>query len=338
MATAHRRRPARLSEALAAGGGDLLQVAALLDGFGRRDGRLPMGEAPSPAREAFRYQAQAHLRFPPAEVDRVAWDAVPRLLSSAFGLLGHHGPLPDWITEELAQRLRRGDRAAQEFLGVFEHRLFALRVRAQARLRPGQAGLAAADGPAGRIVFALLGLGLPALRGRMDLPDAALLPHAGLLLGRSRSAAALQAVLRRQFGVPVAVRPFQGRWLRLAPADRTRIGATGRHRALGGGALLGGRAWDAASRFAVVLGPLTLPQHLALLPGGAAHAALRALIRFHKTEDLDVVLALMLRQDAVPPLRLSTRPGDAARLGWTSILRGRPRGPVTVRLGGGPGA
>jgi len=334
MAAPHRRRAAPLTAVLAGGGLDLLQAASLLSQLGRGAGRAAPGEGAAPMQEAFRYRGVPHLRFPVSEVERVAFadGAAPTLHSAAFGLLGHHGPLPDWIAEETAQRLRRGDHAATAFLGIFEQRLFALLVRAQTRLRPGFAGLPAASGPAGRIAFALLGLGLPALRDRMRLPDAALLPHAGLAMGRAKPAAALERILERELGVAVALQPFHGRWLAIDVADRTRIGGTGRYQRLGQGALIGGRAWDVASSFVVALGPLTLAQHLALLPGGVAHRALCTLVRFHKTEDLEFVIALTLRPEAVPPLRASTDPARASRLGWTSFLAGRAARAAPVRL------
>lgn len=315
---------------------ELLQAASLLAQLGRAEGRAAVGEGAAPAQEAFHYRAVPHLRFPASEVERVEWPAdgaPPVLHSAAYGLLGHHGPLPDWMTEEMAQRLRRGDRAAQDFMGLFERRLFALLVRAHARLRPGFAGVPAEAGPAGRIAFALLGLGLPSLRGRQVLPDAALLPHAGLLVGRSRSAAALQAMLRRELGVPVTIRPFHGRWLAIEPADRTRLGRRGGHQRLGQGTLVGARVWDVGSRFVVAIGPLTFTQHVALLPGGVAHRSVAAIIRFCKTEELEFVIELTLRPDAVPVLRASAHPERGSRLGWTSFLAGRRTMPATLRLG-----
>ncbi|GGC47224.1 hypothetical protein GCM10011504_27110 [Siccirubricoccus deserti] len=234
--------------------------------------------------------------------------------------------------------MRRGDYAALRFLSIFEHRLFALMVRAHARLRPGFGGLSPAEGPAGRIAFALLGLGLPSLRGRLPLPDSALLPHAGLAIGRGRSAMGMQVVLQRQLGVAVKVRPFRGRWLRIEAEDRTRIGPGGRYQRLGQEAQLGGRVWDVGSSFTIAAGPLTLAQHLALLPGGAACRALTALTRFHKTEELDFVIELTLKPEAVPVLRASTRPEQASRLGWTSFLAGRQQGTATIRFRAGEAA
>jgi type VI secretion system protein ImpH len=313
---------------------ELLQAASLLAQLGRQSGRAPVGEGAAPEEEAFQYRAVSHLRFPPSEVDGVDWPirGAPVLYSAAYGLLGHHGPLPDWMTEEMAQRLRRGDRAAQAFLGLFERRLFALLVRAHSRLRPGFAGLPAAAGPAGRIAFALLGLGQPGLRDRQALPDAALLPHAGLAVGRSRAAAALEAMLRRQLGVPVALRPFQGRWLRIGPEDRSRIGPGGRNNRLGQGMLVGARVWDVSSRFVLRIGPLTLAQHQALLPGGQAHRVVATLVRFFKTEALDFGIELLLRPEAVPVLRASADAARGSRLGWTSFLAGRQGGPALVSL------
>lgn len=321
---------------LASGRMDLLQAASLLSQLGRAAGHAAPGEGAAPGQEAFRFRGAPNFRFALSEVEGVAWpagqDAPPVLRSAAFGLLGHDGPLPDWVTEELAQRARRGDHAAHAFMTIFEHRLFALLARSHARLRPGFGGQTGSEGPAGRIAFALLGLGLPALRNRLPVPDAALLAHAGLALGRSRPALGLQAMLQRQLGVSVAVESFHGRWLPIVITDRSRLGTSGRHQCLGQGALIGGRVWDVGSCFRIAVGPLTRAQYLSLLPGGAAHRMLCALSRFHTTEETEFVISLILRQDAVPVLRIASRPDEASRLGWTSFLGGRRRGPATLRL------
>lgn len=336
MAAPHRQRAASVAAMLAGGGVDLLQAASLLSQLGRTAGRAAPGEGAAPAREAFRFRGAPHFRFALSEVERVAWpatpDAPPVLHSAAFGLLGHDGPLPDWVTEELAQRVRRGDQAALFFMAIFEQRLFALLARSHARLRPGFGGQSGAESAAGPIAFALLGLGLPTLRNRLPVPDADLLPHVGLAVGRSRPALGLQAMLQRQLGVPVAIEPFHGRWLRIEDADRSRIGRGGQHQRLGQGALVGGRVWDVGSCFRIGIGPLTEAQHRALLPGGAAHRLLCALTRFHTTEETEFVISLTLRQDAVPVLRLATQAEAGSRLGWTSFLSGRRQQPAALRV------
>lgn len=255
-----------------------------------------------------------------------------RLRSNFLGLGGAHGPLPAAVSELVLERASRKDGAFQAFLGLFNHRLLALfyRVRSQARIGlghrpPHETGFA-------RHVFALLGLGTPGLAGRMPVPDRALLQHAGLLAGGRRTAAGLEALLARQFGVGVRLEPFTGRWLAVDAAERTAIGRTGRHRALGRGAALGGRVWDIQSAFTLALGPLTLARFHDLLPSGSAHRALVALCRFHAGPGQDCFLRLELAEGEARPGRLSRDAG--AKLGWTAWLRGRagPAPPLGIRL------
>ena len=83
----------------------------------------------------------------------------------------------------------------------------------------------------------------------------------------------------------------------------------------------GARVWDRQSRFRIRLGPLTLAQYEAFLPGGAALAQLVGWVRQYLHFELDWDVRLVLARDAVP----ETRPGHAGRLGWTAWLGHRRR-------------
>jgi type VI secretion system protein ImpH len=72
-------------------------------------------------------------------------------------------------------------------------------------------------------MFALIGFALPALRGRLSFPDSELLPYAGLLGNRTRSAAALAIMLTDFLRVHVRTEPFRGRWVAVSPGEQTRL-------------------------------------------------------------------------------------------------------------------
>ena len=61
----------------------------------------------------------------------------------------------------------------------------------------------------------LIGLGTPGLQDRQAVPDDALLHYVALLGEQSRSASALEAILRDYFEVPVEIEQFTGAWYRL---------------------------------------------------------------------------------------------------------------------------
>jgi type VI secretion system protein ImpH len=238
-----------------------------------------------------------------------------------LGLGGAQGPLPNIDSEIILERNARKDNAFGEFLGIFNHRLLSLLYRVRSKSRIGFGSLAPHRTPFARRLLALLGLGTSGLEGRMAVEDRALLQYAGLLAGGRRSAAGLEALLSRYFGVVARVESFTGRWLAVDPEQRTVIGQQGRFAVLGRDATLGGRVWDVQSAFTVVLGPLSAAQFRSFLPGASGHQHLLALTRFYAGVEQECCFRLELCRGQAPTGVLSRQSG--ALLGWTSWLQHR---------------
>lgn len=296
---------------------DFFQAVRLLERLARD--REPVGRAGPPMREAARFRAHSSLSFPPSSIralSRPGDDARPPDMTVAFlGLIGPSGVLPHVYTELVIDRLRAGDRALAAFLDLFGHRMVSLFFRAWEKNRPAIAFERgdAAD-PLAELAYAFIGLGLPSLRSRLDVPDVALLPYAGLLAQRHRPAGSLEAMLSDYFGRPIAVEPFVGRWLKLEPGDRSALGASGPHNGLGSSLVVGSKIWDEQSKFRLRIGPLTLEQYRQFLPGGAPFRALCRLARLYADAEFDFDVQLILKADEVPPPHLS---GDGPQLGRT---------------------
>jgi len=126
----------------------------------------------------------------------------------------------------------------------------------------------------------------------------------------------------------VRVESFVGRWLPLDEESRTRIGGGfgARNNSLGRTVVLGRRVWDQQSCYAIELTLDSLERFREFLPDGRHHQTLCALARFHTGDGMDFRIVLVLEATKVPPTRLSTKPQEGSRLGWTSWLRapGRP--------------
>lgn len=261
----------------------------------------------------------------------------PVMVTNFFGLAGANSPLPTPLTELVLDRLREKDRGMRDFLDIFNHRLISILYRIRKLHRVGLSSTTPEDAPAARHLYAILGLGVPALRRRVALGesvetgDRAFLPYAGLVSRQPRSAVGLGRMLQHHFRVLVKIEQFAGVWRRIEENQWTRLGAQkGRNHRLGSTAALGTRFWDPQGRFWIVLGPLTLRQFVHFLPGGRAHLALCEMTRFYAGDEMDFRMRLRIRASEIPETRLlrppktkEQQPGRS-RLGWTTWLRTRP--------------
>jgi len=310
-----------------------LQAVRLLEQIARkRDPRLtPPGEHVDPRHELVHFHHAVRLDFPATDVERISLDDPPHLTVNVLGLTGPMGPLPHHVSELVLERTLRGDHAPRDFLDIFNHRLISLLYRARKKYRPALDARGPHHGRVATVLFSLLGLGTRGLRQRMGIDDRMLLAYAGLLVDQRRSAAGLERIIEHCFGAQAKVVPFQGQWQDIEEDNWTSIGTTGRNQLLGQGAMLGRRVWDQAASFEVRLGPLSTEKFRSFLPGGHAHGALVAVIRFYAREELGFTIRLVKR--GVSRTRLH-RLGEVngARLGFDSWLKTR-RSTPRVRLG-----
>jgi len=314
---------------------EFLQAVRLLELVHRRraEASRAAGETPpdraiagSELSSAVRFSSRVSLGFPASDLASVREpeeEGGPFRVSVDFmGLAGLTGPLPRPLTELVIERSARGDVAARAFLDVFNHRLVELMYAARKKHRPALATGGPESTRISAALFALVGLGTRGLRGRMQargVPDRALLTYAGLLSQRPRSMLGLETLLEDYFGVRVRGHQFRGKWLALEPDDVTRIGASGRSRALGRDAVLGSRMWDQQAAFELEVGPLDDARLRDFLPTGTAYLPLCELVRFWVGVDLEFTLRLVVEKSAVPATKL----GSGSRLGWTSWLKTR---------------
>jgi type VI secretion system protein ImpH len=284
-----------------------------------------VGRGVEPSKEAVRFKSSVRLDFPADDIASVRPPECPPghgecqapvMTVNFMGLTGGHGPLPKSVTELILGRLWHKDRALRDFLDIFNHRLVSLfyRIRKVHRFgldvrRPGEDAIA-------RYVYAVLGLGTPALRDQFN--DRPLLHYAGLLGQQPRSMVGLERMLEDHFGVGVEGEQFKGGWLRLEKGQWTTVGARGQNNRLGVDSVLGTRVWDQQGAFELKLGPLTLEQFTDFLPVGWGFGPLCEMVRFYVGDELDFSFRLTLRAGEPRGARLSAKGG--ARLGWTSWL------------------
>jgi type VI secretion system protein ImpH len=282
--------------------------------------------APSPpGKEVVRFHSRTALSFAPSEVASVrAADGGPAHLTVAFmGLAGNAGVLPMFYNEYVIQRLEAKDPALAAFLDIFNHRFLSLFYLAWEKHHPWADPRNAITGGQLKFrqyLFDLIGMGTGGLRNRLRHPDSALLQYAGLLAQRPRSAAALEGILRDYFGLPIAVRQFQGRWVSLAEEHRSYLHTEGAHNKLGEGTIAGDALWVTQTGFRIRVGPLSWRRFRSFLAGQPALKRLCDLARFFVDGKLTFDVQLVLAANEVPRCRLGGDEPQTASLGVAAWL------------------
>ncbi len=265
------------------------------------------------------------------------------------GLLGPTGVLPSHYSAMVLDRWRtHRDLTFLHFCDIFTHRNTSLLYSAWTKYRPAiqqeqvalrgtptrwDHGSAIPRSPITAVVAHLVGLGTPGLGNRLSVDDAVVFRYAGHFASFPRSAAALELMLSDFCHAPVAVEQFVGQWLRLEPADQTRLatraGTAGCNAQLGIDTIAGARVWDLESKFVIHLGPLGLDAFRLFLPGMHQIAAVGDLTRLYVGQRFDFSICPVLSAAAVPMTRLGgeehATDGSPAgsRLGWTTWLLSR---------------
>lgn len=286
--------------------------------------------------------------FPAADVRRVTLQTTdtsgPRadVEVTFMGLYGVNAPLPSYFADRIIRDPDDGG-ALRRFLDLLNHRIYVLLYRGWKRFRPLRALSATSrhrpDAGAHRhlqVFRSLSGLGVhgtsagrrsPASRG--GSPSAARprpahhpahlhwAAFAGRLSGHVRNREGLEVLLRNTLGVPVRVEENVGRWAALR--TRPTMGRESRRPLrLGRAGIVGGRLFDVAGKFRIVLGPLDLDTYRSLRPGGEAARLLQSVVTLYLIEPLDYDVDLRLDPDELAPTALGdaqSRVGSTARLG-----------------------
>ena len=266
--------------------------------------------------EAALLRGSISLAFAPSDVVSVQPAASPQerttLTSAAMSLAGANGPLPLPFSEMLLQRRPAKDRAALDFLDIFQGRWLAFLYRSRKKHHIGlnwRAGQQ--DNPLARTIDALSGLGR-AEGARGPLGEVARLNHAGLQNAAPRSMLNLLTLLSDRLSLSFKGKQFLGGWQALDLADQVPLGRA----VLGQQAVLGHRSWDAAAGIELTLLAVPMQRLLSLLPGGHEHALMSWLLRRHTQSEMQVRLVLL------PEAQVGACDSalGQARLGWTSWL------------------
>lgn len=296
--------------------------------------------------QVLRFESRTSLHFPASEIERLCAGAQIaartdtmlvlaatqqasqlriRITPAFIGFLGSSGMLPFHYSERIAahQQQERGE-GAQAFVGVLSNRLVGQFYLAWEKYRIEHSTETRRRDLQLPILLSLAGVPRSAAETvAMDRPDTpgdhALAFYAALFRTRPASAFAIARALTEYFGVPIRLEEWVGAWDPIPEKIRVRLGRHGPR--LGFGASLGTRQWNHGRRIRLHVGPLTengLDRFLPRTPGARAIATMLTLFDVGRVE---AEVRLVLGQDCVRPLTLTTRDAPAAgRLGWTTFL------------------
>ena len=300
--------------------------------------RPRLGTSVKASDDPIRLSQLPELEFPPCTLSHFkpneAVSNKSRLSVNFMGLFGPNGPLPLHLTEYARERLRHHhDPTLARFADIFHHRMISLFYRAWANTRP----TVSYDRPdSDRFSFyvgSLLGVGGEAFKQRDALDDRAKRYYSGHFSAKSQSPSGLRAIISDILQASVDVSEFVGEWMAIQRSDQTRLGMAPKTASLGESALLGAVVWGCQHKFRLILGPLTLQQYLALLPGGTSLPQLIAIVRNYVGDAFVWEAQLILDNNQVPaelalgkPESLSQRTlNGEAQLGWSMWLGPRGR-------------
>ena len=287
--------------------------------------REAVGGQADPHREVARFRGEVSLVFPRSDVTSIEPPSdpggPPEVTLACLGAAtpGSYGSLPIPYVEQILEQERSGARVIRDFLDCFNHRMASLYYRAFEKYQAAVAHETQNHDFFERALRGVLGLATRGLRERLALPDEALFSRAGLLAMAPLPVVVLQSLIESYFGVRARVEQFLPAWYGLDAEERSRLGAA--FARLGSDLALGARVRLAEFRFRVRIGPLTLAQYEALLPGESGFDALFDLVRLSVTPEQTFEVKLVLRKDEVPPLEISQ--ASRCRLGRTSWLGAR---------------
>jgi type VI secretion system protein ImpH len=298
-----------------------------------RPGRL-VGHIERPANEAVRFSVRNSLEFPASDIFSLDWEQgkQPVLCVNFMGLTGPSGVLPLTYSEEVIEMiLRHKDHSLESFLNMFNHRMISLFYRAWEKYQfhvPLERGGESARFPT--YLRGVLGILPETLRNRLvqnaedhrrGVADESLFFYAGLLALKPRSEIGLRTMIADYFGVPVRIDQFVGAWYKLRPDTQCLLGNDAPSDRLGVGSVIGDEIWDQQSRAQICLGPLTRQRYKEFLPGGNAHVALQALLRFMFGPEIGFDVRLILKRDEVPTSELDN---TELQLGWLTWIKSTP--------------
>lgn len=284
--------------------------------------------------QVVRYKATASLGFHRSDVVGVTSDArgAYQLEVAFIGLHGSQSPMPGYYLDGLAWEYAQNEQRLGHFLDFFHHRLLGLVHQIWRKYRYHVRMQENGGDSFSNLIFALVGLGLPALAASLPVTPANLLARAGLLASSCRSPAVVAGLVAHCFELAdVVLRPWQTRNVAISQEQQNSLGLA--CSTLGDNWVVGSQVNDLSGKFSLVIKCLGFSRFLDFLPNGKSHDSLLRFVCFVMRDQLAWDLELALAEQEARGLTLGN--DRALLLGWSTFL-GRPQKEpfVTIRVQG----
>ncbi|EJH8472982.1 TPA: type VI secretion system baseplate subunit TssG [Escherichia coli] len=298
-----------------------------------------------PEQETVHFRASPDIAFPLRDIESLEKNTAGQYVMTTrfMGLSGSSSPLPGYYLDEMAwQQTQEGGSTTADFLNLFTHRYTQFLYHIWRKYRWYVSFRNGGTDKISQRIYALIGLGNPRVRERLDICHSRLLAYAGILSGPGRSPAMICDLIAHCFDLhDVRLENWQFRRVAIPPDQQTRLGrrepdAEGKMQGksvLGVNFVLGSRVPDYSGKFMLCISNLSLPRYMAFLPDGEEYLALTTFVAFLLRDQFAWDLRLSLAPGQIGGMRLGDK--RSSQLGRTSFIGKPPREPfVTIRIRG----
>ncbi|EAM8732028.1 type VI secretion system baseplate subunit TssG [Salmonella enterica] len=293
-----------------------------------------------PEQETLRFRASASIAFPVRDIESLEKNAAGQYVMTMhfMGFSGSASPLPGYYLDGMAwHEAQEGGSVIADFLNLFSHRLTQFLYHSWRKYRWHISFRNGGTDPISQCMYALIGLGNPRVRERLDICHSRLLAYGGMLAGTGRSPEIICDLVSHCFDLPdVRLEGWQFRRVPLPPEQQTRLGVSeltdeGKIQGksvLGKNFIIGGHVPDRSGKFMLCISNLKLERYLAFLPEGEEHLPLITFISFLLRDQLAWDLRLGLAPGEIGGMRLGDK--RSSRLGQTMFIGKPPREHFTI--------
>lgn len=278
-----------------------------------------LGSTARPADDPVRFRPDPGMGFPAGELKAIELDKEnpqrpATVRTRLLGLYGVDSPMPTAFVDDIAQR-REGHEALEDFLDIFNHRIFTQFYRIWRKYSYPATFAAGGTDATSQCLLGLIGLGIPGTTRRVATPISRFLALLSVMRLPTRNAEGIKALVKLLASkTQVRVSP---RWPQEIPLPQPASLCSSRPVTLSEGTPLGNVGHDVNSQLHLMLSTDDASETNDWLPGGTLHSDLLVLLRVYLGWRCNATLQLTVAVSSLPTPVLGN---PHLRLGMTGVL------------------